>query len=97
MGRLANACIKLMLKEQPHGPYFVAGYSFGGKVALEMATILQNMGEDVALLAMIDTLMWLPEEEYNSRALIESQPMDFLTGGIQVSFVSSCCRKILNE
>jgi amino acid adenylation domain-containing protein len=40
---------------QPNGPYFLAGYSFGGMVAFEMAQQLQSLGEKVGLLAMLDT------------------------------------------
>jgi thioesterase domain-containing protein/acyl carrier protein len=39
----------------PHGPYFLAGYSFGGLVAFEMARQLQSIGIEVALLALLDT------------------------------------------
>lgn len=42
----------------PRGPYYLAGASFGGKVALEMAHMLRRQGETVALLAMFDT--WGP-------------------------------------
>lgn len=38
---------------QPVGPYYLAGYSFGGLVALEMARYLGE--NDVALLLMIDS------------------------------------------
>ena len=40
---------------QNSGPYFLAGWSFGGTVAFEMARILEQAGETVAFLAMIDT------------------------------------------
>ncbi|MGV3722261.1 MAG: non-ribosomal peptide synthetase, partial [Actinomycetota bacterium] len=40
---------------QPVGPYFLGGLSFGGTVALEMAQQLLAMGENVALLALLDT------------------------------------------
>jgi thioesterase domain-containing protein len=43
---------------QPQGPYQLAGWSFGGKVALEMAQQLQKGGEAVALLAIIDTRLY---------------------------------------
>src|SRR5262249_2379389 len=43
---------------QPHGPYCLGGLSFGGVVAFEMARQLQQSGEQVALLALIDT--WAP-------------------------------------
>jgi thioesterase domain-containing protein len=40
---------------QPEGPYQLAGWSFGGLVAYEMAQQLCAAGDDVALLAMFDT------------------------------------------
>ncbi|NEQ63579.1 MAG: non-ribosomal peptide synthetase, partial [Moorea sp. SIO4A1] len=40
---------------QPQGPYLLGGHSFGGKVALEMALQLQKQGQEVALLAILDT------------------------------------------
>jgi thioesterase domain-containing protein len=39
---------------QPHGPYILVGYSFGGLVALEMAQCLTRSGEEVALLVLVD-------------------------------------------
>src|SRR5262249_4615088 len=39
---------------QPQGPYLLAGYSFGGLVALEMARRLEEMGEHIGLLVLID-------------------------------------------
>ena len=41
-------------KIQPEGPYFLGGYSFGGKLAFEMARQLQQQGQEVAFLALID-------------------------------------------
>jgi thioesterase domain-containing protein len=40
---------------QPEGPFFLGGYSFGGLVAYEMARQLYEGGEEVALLALLDT------------------------------------------
>ncbi|HKN83795.1 MAG TPA: alpha/beta fold hydrolase, partial [Pyrinomonadaceae bacterium] len=40
---------------QPHGPYNLCGRSFGGTVAFEMACQLQDAGEKVGLLAVLDT------------------------------------------
>lgn len=41
-------------KVQPHGPYRLLGYSFGGTVVLEMAHQLRAAGEPVAPLGMLD-------------------------------------------
>jgi thioesterase domain-containing protein len=40
---------------QPHGPYFLIGYSLGGLVTLEIAQRLSASGERVALLALVDS------------------------------------------
>jgi len=40
---------------QPNGPYYLGGYCLGGTVAFEMAQRLTNEGEQVALVAMLDT------------------------------------------
>jgi len=53
---LAEFYVKEMRTLQPQGPYLLAGVSFGGEVAFEMAQILVAQGEKVALLALLDTL-----------------------------------------
>ncbi|PWU16006.1 MAG: hypothetical protein C5B50_14295, partial [Verrucomicrobia bacterium] len=39
---------------QPHGPYYLGGYCFGGNVAYEMACQLQAQGQSVALVALMN-------------------------------------------
>ena len=55
MEEIAEQYIKAIQTVQPVGPYFLGGHSFGGKVAFEMATQLQRLGESVALVAILDT------------------------------------------
>jgi amino acid adenylation domain-containing protein len=52
---MADLYLKDLREAQPEGPYYLGGYSFGGLVALEMAQRLRAEGQDVALLAMVDT------------------------------------------
>ncbi len=52
---MARFYVEAIRRIQPHGPYVVIGYSFGGLVALEVARGLQKSGEEVALLAMLET------------------------------------------
>ena len=40
---------------QPHGPYYLVGYSLGGLVTLEMARRLTDAGESVALLTLLES------------------------------------------
>jgi amino acid adenylation domain-containing protein len=51
---MARHYIKEIRTIQPHGPYFLAGYSFAGMVVFEMAQQLHKQGEKVALLALLD-------------------------------------------
>jgi thioesterase domain-containing protein/acyl carrier protein len=52
MAQFHLAAIRAM---QPHGPYFLFGYSLGGLVTLEMARRLTETGERVALLALLES------------------------------------------
>lgn len=52
---MAKYYLQHIRKLQPQGPYLLAGLSFGGLVALEIAQNLRANGEDVALLALFDT------------------------------------------
>jgi amino acid adenylation domain-containing protein len=52
---MAAHYISEMRLVQPHGPYLLGGRSFGGTVAFEMACQLQDAGEEVGLLAVLDT------------------------------------------
>ena len=52
----------------PHGPYILGGYSFGGIVAFEMAQLLyeQGAGDRIAFVVMFDT--WVPSADLELRS-----------------------------
>jgi amino acid adenylation domain-containing protein len=52
---MASIYIEAMQAVQPQGPYFLGGHSYGGNVAFEMAQQLRNQGQEVALLAIVDS------------------------------------------
>ena len=52
---MARAYLNEIRQLQPRGPYLLGGYSGGGLVALQMARFLADVGEDVALLVLLDT------------------------------------------
>ncbi|MDX6672856.1 MAG: acetoacetyl-CoA synthetase, partial [Solirubrobacteraceae bacterium] len=51
---MAETYVETIRSVQPHGPYALAGYSFGGLVAFEMARRLSVLGEDVDMLELIE-------------------------------------------
>jgi thioesterase domain-containing protein len=54
---MAAEYLREVKAQQPDGPYYVCGYSFGGLVAFEMARRLRESGDEVALVGLFDTLM----------------------------------------
>ncbi|MCX9001039.1 enterobactin non-ribosomal peptide synthetase EntF [Citrobacter portucalensis] len=50
-----------LLSQQPHGPYYLLGYSLGGTLAQGIAARLYARGETVAFLGLLDT--WPPETQ----------------------------------
>ncbi|HEY9852905.1 MAG TPA: thioesterase domain-containing protein, partial [Leptolyngbyaceae cyanobacterium] len=58
---------------QPQGPYFLGGWSFGGLVAFEMAQQLTQAGQEIGLLAILDTLAPCKKPSF-------SQSLKFLLG-----------------
>ena len=54
---LASAYVRELRNLQPHGPYQLGGWSFGGLVAFEMALQLAASGEEIALLALLSSYL----------------------------------------
>ena len=53
---MAAQYVKEIRTVQPHGPYFLGGYCLGGAIAFEVAQQLRAKGEQIALLALFDTM-----------------------------------------
>jgi thioesterase domain-containing protein len=54
--QLAAFCCQVIRSNQENGPYYLCGYSFGGVVAYEIAAILANEGDEIGLLALVDSV-----------------------------------------
>jgi thioesterase domain-containing protein len=52
---LAADYVAALRRHQPRGPYWLAGYSFGGVMVFEMAARLRREGEQVEFLGLFDT------------------------------------------
>ncbi len=60
---IASHYLREIRTVQPHGPYFLGGYCFGGMVAFEMAQQLTLLHENVALVALL-----APSTPYSGRS-----------------------------
>jgi thioesterase domain-containing protein/acyl carrier protein len=56
LAQLAAEHVEEIRSVQPEGPYYLAGWSFGGVVAFEMALQLERQGETVAFLGLLDSV-----------------------------------------
>ncbi|MGW4119094.1 amino acid adenylation domain-containing protein [Nocardia sp. NPDC004711] len=77
-----------MKSVQPTGPYQVLGWSLGGLIAHEIAVQLQEAGDEVALLAMMDSYQlsdrWLEEAVPSVAAVVAEFGSDLLGGDADI-------------
>jgi len=57
---LAAAHAALIRSQQPSGPFVLAGYSFGGLLAFEVAHQLQREGRQVEMILLLDSMAMVP-------------------------------------
>jgi thioesterase domain-containing protein/acyl carrier protein len=62
---MAEKYLSEIRRLQPEGPYFLGGYCLGGTIAYEMAQRLRRDGQEVALLALMDTYNFARMERRN--------------------------------
>ncbi|MEU0119325.1 alpha/beta fold hydrolase [Streptomyces bobili] len=74
---LVDDYVRLIRSIRPHGPYQLLGWSFGGLAAHAMATRLQADGEDVGLLAMMDTILIKDPSELTTPAHAQQIDAEF--------------------
>ncbi|MFD1802330.1 non-ribosomal peptide synthetase [Mixta tenebrionis] len=75
-------------QRQPHGPYYLLGYSLGGTLAHGVAARLAQQGEQVAFLGLLDT--WPPEgqewsgpDEEQAREEVAREQAEFMADAQQ--------------
>jgi thioesterase domain-containing protein len=61
---IAAEHVRAVRAVQPSGPYYLAGWSFGGFVAYEMAVQLEAEGQQVAFVGLIDTMSPVAAQEW---------------------------------
>jgi thioesterase domain-containing protein len=67
---LAAHCVTAIREIQPRGPYYLAGFSLGGLIALEIAQQIRRDGHDVAFLGVIETFPHWKYLAWNEKAKI---------------------------
>lgn len=76
LSHLASHYVRSVRLLQPEGPYRLLGWSFGGNLAIEMASQLQRAGAQVSMLAVLDSAP--PEVQRALLALPQRDPLEEL-------------------
>ena len=79
--QMAADYIAEILASNPNGPYALAGFSYGGIVAFEMARQLLAQGKKVTILAQFDTYVF-PQYYFNSQFMKKFISATYLIGKI---------------
>lgn len=79
--QMAADYIKEIVASNPKGPYALAGFSYGGIVAYEMARQLRAQGKKVTILAQFDTYVF-PQYYYKSPIIKKAISILYVIGKI---------------
>jgi thioesterase domain-containing protein len=61
---MVNTYVMAIRARQPHGPYAIAGYSFGAPIAFEVAKALEGQNERVAFCGSIDGTVFIGDRQH---------------------------------
>jgi thioesterase domain-containing protein len=70
---MASGYVEAIRSVQPSGPYYLGGWSMGGVVAFEMAQQLAARGEEVALVALLDSSN---PEQYEDPTAVDDEAIE---------------------
>lgn len=73
MEEIAETYVNRICERQPHGPYWLIGWSVGGMIAHSVAARLEKRGKKVSLLAMMDSY---PSDLWRRFAFEELNPQE---------------------
>jgi thioesterase domain-containing protein len=79
---IVTTYVDAICKQQAHGPYAIAGYSLGCRIAFEIAKRIEARGERIAFLGIIDMFPGY-----------ESTSVDFATIAVALAFVTDLINK----
>lgn len=84
---MAADYISEIIASNPEGPYALAGFSYGGIVAFEMARQLRAKGKKVTILAQFDTYVF-PQYYFENRLIKKLISVFYLIGKIVFLFLN---------
>lgn len=81
---MVECYVRAIRAEQPTGPYAIAGYSYGGVVAFEIARMLESQGERVDFVGLFNIPPYIQDR---------MAELDFVEGAVNLAFFLSLVTK----
>jgi aspartate racemase len=81
---MARYYVDLLRTSFPCGPYYLGGWCYGGIVAVEMARMLKKQGQEVAMVALLETVAMPPSLRnlkylrHRARCLVKMSPQRWI-------------------
>jgi thioesterase domain-containing protein/acyl carrier protein len=94
MEAMCAGYLQAIRQAQPHGPYKLAGHSSGGLVALQLASMLEREGEQVAGVVLLDSYAGFEGE--NLQWMLERPKMEAL-GAPYVNHIFAAFERFLGH
>ncbi|MGA8260230.1 MAG: alpha/beta fold hydrolase [Arenicellales bacterium] len=69
---MSTAFVDSVRQRQPEGPYSICGHCWGGTVALDMASKLEQAGESVDVLILLESLPPVPSQDARSTETLDT-------------------------
>lgn len=77
LSEYASLLVETLRSQQPHGPYILGGWSAGGRLAFEVAALLERQGERVLGVLMFDVYRqtnWRRAKFTAARRMMDTEP-----------------------
>lgn len=84
--RLAAQLADIVKEQQKEGPYYIAGHSFGGILAYEIALNLSEAGESVNVI-MLDSILWLDDGQKFGNFSLHEEAINSFTPTVKMQLL----------
>ncbi len=88
---LARLYVQAIREHQPHGPYHLLGFCFGGVVAFETARQIEMQGEEVGLVVVLDAILpkggrfdYVARVKHLAKTAVTSNPRKTIRSGLRI-------------
>ncbi|MBV9788042.1 MAG: alpha/beta fold hydrolase, partial [Chloroflexi bacterium] len=84
---MAMRYLAALQERQPHGPYYLGGWSLGGVIAFEVARQIHEQGQEIGALVLIDSYLTRPDAQTTQLDLLADFALQLGLTEEQITFL----------